>query len=167
MKSVHELAGAEAEMFGTDIGDQAGDEGTFVTHIVDRAGYEGMFGEGHSHWFKVSRLLPTHWYHIDLKIRNEDRMTSIIQMAGDEAAFEQILKECGSDVVLTQVQVVTPAWMNKTDGWRMEKLVSLSTGFDKVGVLVCLLEVDSGVVYADVHDPMFRAESLVEVKKVY
>jgi hypothetical protein len=94
-------------------------------------------------------------------------MTSIIQMAGDEAAFEQILKECGSDVVLTQVQVVTPAWMNKTDGWRMEKLVSLSTGFDKVGVLVCLLEVDSGVVYADVHDPMFRAESLVEVKKVY
>lgn len=154
-------------MFGTDIGDHAEDEGTFGTHIVDRAGYEGMFGEGHSHWYKVSRLLPTHWYHVDLKIRNGDRMTPIVAMAGDEHAFEQVLKSCGSDAVLTQVQVVTPAWINKTDGWRMDKLVSLSTGLDKNGVQVCLLEIASGVVYADVHDPMFCAESLVEVKKVY
>jgi hypothetical protein len=94
-------------------------------------------------------------------------MTSIVQMAGDEAAFEQILEACGSDVVLTQVQVVTPAWLNKTDGWRMEKLISLSTGFDKFGVLVCLLEVDGGVVYANVHNPSFNADSLIEVKKIY
>ena len=157
-------------MFGTDAVDKVGEEGeegAFRTDIADQAGVEGMFGQGHSHWFKVSRLLPTHWYHVDLKIRNEDRMTSIVQMAGDEASFEQILKECDSEVVLTQVQVVTPAWMNKTDGWRMEKLISLSTGFNKIGVLVCLLEVDSGVVYADVHDPQFCIDSLVEVKKIY
>ncbi|MNQ96402.1 hypothetical protein D3C85_1120050 [compost metagenome] len=154
-------------MFGTDIADQAEDEGTFGTDIDDQAGEEGMFGKGRSHWYKVSRLLPTHWYHVDLKIRNGDRMTSMVEMAGDEAGFEQILSKCGSDVVLTQVQVVTPAWINKTDGWRMEKLISLSTGFDKIGVLVCLLEVDSGVVYANVHDPLFRIDSLLEVKKIY
>lgn len=154
-------------MFGTDIADQAEDEGTFVADIADQAGEEGMFGIGHSHWFKISRLLPTHWYHVDVKIRNEDRMTPLVLMAGDETAFEEILKKRGPDLELTQVQVVTPAWINKTDSWRMEKLISLSTGFDKIGVLVCLLEVDSGVVYADVHDPLFRIDSLVEVKKIY
>ncbi len=154
-------------MFGTDIADLAEDEGTFVTDIADQAGEEGMFGSGHSHWFKISRLLPTHWYHVDVKIRNEDRMTPLVLMAGDETAFEEILKKRGPDLELTQVQVVTPAWINKTDGWRMEKLISLSTGFNKIGVLVCLLEVESGVVYADVHDPLFRIDSLVEVKKIY
>ncbi|WP_223508073.1 hypothetical protein [Pseudomonas sp. BF-B-25] len=154
-------------MFGTDIADQAEDEGTFGTDIADQAGEEGMFGEGHSHWFKISRLLPTHWYHVDVKIRNEDRMTPLVLMAGDETAFKEILKKRGPDLELTQVQAVIPKWMNKTDAWSMEKLTGLSLGYDKIGIPVCLLEVASGAVYADVHDPQFCIDSLVEVKKIY
>lgn len=93
-------------MFGTDIADQAEDEGTFGTDIDDQAGDEGMFGKGHSHWFKISRLLPTHWYHVDVKIRNEDRMTPLVLMAGDETAFKEILEKSGPDLELIQVQAV-------------------------------------------------------------
>ena len=139
----------------------------FGTDLIDRAGRVGMFGEGHAHWFKISRLLPTHWYHVDVRIRNEGRMTPLVLMAGDETAFKQILKKCGPDFVLTEVQAVIPRWMNKTDTWSMEKLTGLSLGQDKHGIPVCLLEVASGAVYADVHDPMFCIESLVEVKKIY
>ena len=94
-------------------------------------------------------------------------MTPLVLMAGDETAFKQILKKCGPDFVLTEVQAVIPRWMNKTDTWSMEKLTGLSLGQDKHGIPVCLLEVASGAVYADVHDPMFCIESLVEVKKIY
>lgn len=139
----------------------------FGTNVTDRAGGIGMFGEGHAHWFKISRLLPTHWYHIDLKIRNEDRMTPMVEMAGDELGFKQVLEKCGDDVVLKEVQVITPAWMNKTDGWRMEKLIGMSIGLDKHGVQVCLLEVASGEVYVDAHEPLFCIDSLIEVKKIY
>ncbi|WP_347912531.1 hypothetical protein [Pseudomonas grandcourensis] len=139
----------------------------FGTDLIDRAGIVGMFGEGHAHWVKISRLIRTHWYHVDVKIRNEGRMTSLVLMAGDEAAFVDILKKRGPDFELTQVQAVIPKWMNKTNTWSMEELTGLSLGQDKHGIPVCLLEVASGEVYTDVHDPLFRIDSLVEVKKIY
>jgi hypothetical protein len=139
----------------------------FGTDLIDRAGIVGMFGEGHAHWVKISRLIRTHWYHVDVKIRNEGRMTPLVLMAGDEAAFVDILRKRGPDFELTQVQAVIPKWMNKTNTWSMEELTGLSLGQDKHGIPVCLLEVASGEVYADVHDPLFRIDSLVEVKKIY
>jgi hypothetical protein len=139
----------------------------FGTNLIDRAGIVGMFGEGHAHWVKISRLIRTHWYHVDVKVRNEGRMTSLVLMAGDEAAFVDILKKRGPDFELTQVQAVIPKWMNKTNTWSMEELTGLSLGQDKHGIPVCLLEVASGEVYADVHDPQFCIDSLVAVKKIY
>jgi hypothetical protein len=139
----------------------------FGTNVVDRAGFVGMFGEGYAHWFKVTRLLPTHWYHVDAKVRNEERMTPMVLMAADETSLLQILEKRGPDFELTQVQAVIPKWMNKTDSWSMEKLTGVSVGEDRIGVVVCLLEMANGVVYADVHDPSFQIDALTNVRKIF
>lgn len=139
----------------------------FDTDLINRAGEVVMFSDGHGHWFNITRLLLTHWYHVDVKVREEGRMTSIVMMAGDETAFEQILKKRGPDLELIDVQAVIPKWMNKSDAWSMEKLTGLSVGQTKLGIPVCLLELASGVVYADTHDPSFKIDSLTEVRKIF
>ncbi|MCK8687667.1 hypothetical protein M1M10_30130 [Pseudomonas umsongensis] len=94
-------------------------------------------------------------------------MTSIVMMAGDETAFEQILKKRGPDLELIDVQAVIPKWMNKSDAWSMERLTGLSVGQTKLGIPVCLLELANGVVYTDTHDPSFKIDSLTEVRKIF
>jgi hypothetical protein len=49
----------------------------------------------------------------------------------------------------------------------MEKLTSVSVGFDKNEIPVCLLEVESGVVYSDAHDSTFDANALINLRKIY
>jgi hypothetical protein len=62
----------------------------FRTYERDIAGVPGMFGEGLAHWHMISRSLQSHWYHVDLKIRHEDRMISSVQMLNDESKWRQM-----------------------------------------------------------------------------
>jgi hypothetical protein len=57
--------------------------------------------------------------------------------------------------------------MNKGDGWKMEKLTSLSMGFSQDEVPVSILEVESGEIYVDMHEPGLKVESLTGLKELY
>ena len=126
-----------------------------------------MFGEGLAHWHMISHSLQSHWYHVDLKIRHEDRMISSVEMLNDESKLVEILSQQGSDFVVTCVQLTTPSWMNKSGQWLMEKLIGVSVGFDKNNFAVCVLEVVSGSIYTVAHDPSVTVESLTKVRKIY
>lgn len=139
----------------------------FRTTTADQAGLTGMFGEGLAHFHAVSRSLATHWYHVSLKRRHEGRFVSQEEMLNDEPRLVELLTAQGEDLVVHEVQVVTPARMNKRSGWRMEKLRTLSMGFDRADVPVCVVEVESGDVYVDAHDPEFDVESLKGLKQLY
>jgi hypothetical protein len=57
--------------------------------------------------------------------------------------------------------------MNKSGGWRMEKLDGLSIGYDKLDIRVSLIEVSEGKTYTDVHDETFDAKTLRNTSKIY
>lgn len=57
--------------------------------------------------------------------------------------------------------------MNKGDGWKMEKLTSLTMGFSMDEVPVSILEVEDGEVYIDTHEPGLKVESLTGLKELY
>jgi hypothetical protein len=139
----------------------------FRTYESDIAGVPGMFGEGLAHWHMISRSLQTHWYHVDLKVSHEDRLLPSVWMLNDESKLAEILSQQGSDFVVTDVQVMSPPWMNKSGHWLMEKLVGVSVGFDRNDIEVCLLEVANGSIYTDAHDPSVTVESLTKVRKIY
>jgi hypothetical protein len=131
----------------------------FRTHTDEMAGLPGMFGEGLAHWHAVSRSLATHWYHVSIKQRYEDRLI--------ETKLFELISAQGPDLVIDELQVVSPPWINKSGSWRMERLTSVSVGYDKKEVPVCLLGVESGAVYTDVHDPTFDANTLTNLRKIY
>ncbi|MDR8364207.1 MULTISPECIES: hypothetical protein [Pseudomonas] len=139
----------------------------FRTQDVDLAGLPGMFGEGLTHWHAVSRSLATHWYHVGIKLRHEDRFISQVEMLNDETKLFELISTQGPDLVIDELQVVTPPWINKIGSWRMERLTSVSVGYDKNEIPVCLMEVESGAVYVDVHDPTFDASTLTNLRKIY
>ncbi|MCK6250521.1 MULTISPECIES: hypothetical protein [Pseudomonas] len=139
----------------------------FRISMQDQAGPAGMFGDGLAHFHAVSRSLATHWYHVSLKRRHDDRFVAYEEMVSDEPRLVELLIAQGESLVVQDVQVVTPGWMNKSSSWRMEKLTSLSMGFNRVEVPICVLEVESGDVYIDTHQRDLDVDSLIGVKELY
>ncbi len=135
--------------------------------MQDQAGPAGMFGDGLAHFHAVSRSLATHWYHVSLKRRHEERFVAFEEMISDEPRLVELLIAQDENLVVQEVQVVTPGWMNKSSSWRMEKLSTLSMGFNRVDVPICVLEVESGEVYFNTHQRDLDVNSLTEVKEFY
>lgn len=139
----------------------------FRSHQADMAGMPGMFGDGLMHWHGVSRTLATHWYHVSVKRLQEGQFRNYEEMLNDEPRLMELLVSQDESLVVQEVQVVTPAWMNGDVGWKMEKLVSLSMGFSRAEVPVCVLEVESGDVYVDTHEADLDVASLKGLKELY
>jgi hypothetical protein len=62
---------------------------------------------------------------------------------------------------------VTRSWMNKTEGWQMERLTKVTVGEDSIGSEVCLLEVGEGAVYHTSHQPDFKVEALTNLRPIF
>lgn len=139
----------------------------FRSHQADMAGIPDMFGDGLMHWHGVSRALATHWYHVSVQRLHEGQFRNYEEMINDEMRLVELLVAQDESLVVQEVQVVTPSWMNKEGGWKMEKLTSLSIGHNQAGVAVCVLEVEGGAVYVDTHEPGLGADSLNGVKELY
>ncbi|MDH4552674.1 hypothetical protein [Pseudomonas sp. BN607] len=139
----------------------------FRSHLADMAGIPGMFGDGLMHWHGVSRALATHWYHVSVQRFEDGQFRDQTEMPNDEARLVDLLLAQNESLVVREVQAVTPGWMNKSDGWRMEKLMSLSMGFSQEEVPVSILEVEGGKVYIDSHEPNLNVESLTGLKELY
>ncbi|MBH3416808.1 hypothetical protein H8F21_07000 [Pseudomonas sp. P66] len=139
----------------------------FRISMQDQAGPVGMFGDGLAHFHAVSRSLATHWYHVSLKRRHDERFMAYEEMVSDEPRLVELLISQDESMVIKEVQVVTPAWMNKGSSWKMEKLTSLSMGFNQVEVPICVLQVESGDVYVNTHQRDLDIDSLVGLKELY
>ncbi|KPW47391.1 hypothetical protein ALO95_200113 [Pseudomonas syringae pv. antirrhini] len=135
--------------------------------MQDQAGPVGMFGDGLAHFHAISRSLATHWYHVNLKRRHEGRFVAYEEMLNDEPRLVELLISQDENLVVQEVQVVTPAWMNKGSCWKMEMLTSLSMGFNQVEVPVCVLRVESGDVYVNTHQRDLDVAALVGVRELY
>ncbi|WP_412481404.1 hypothetical protein [Pseudomonas asiatica] len=139
----------------------------FRSHQADMAGLPGMFGDGLMHWHGVSRALATHWYHVSVQRLHEGQFRNYEEMLNDEMRLVELLIAQDESLVVQEVQAVTPSWMNKDGGWKMERLTSLSMGHNHAGVAVCVLEVEGGAVYVDTHEPGLGADSLNGVRELY
>ncbi|MPR02490.1 hypothetical protein F0169_10665 [Pseudomonas sp. MAFF 212408] len=139
----------------------------FRISMQDQSGPVGMFGDGLAHFHAVSRSLATHWYHVSLKRRHEGRYVAYEEMLNDEPRLVELLISQSENVIVQDVQVVTPGWMNKGTSWRMEMLTSLSMGFNQAEVPICVLEVESGDVYVNTHQHDLDVDALVGVRELY
>ncbi|WP_282349015.1 hypothetical protein [Pseudomonas sp. PS01301] len=139
----------------------------FRTQDADLIGIPGMFGEGISQWHSVSRLLKTHWYHLTVRAEENGRSTELAFMVEGEQKLQRMLVAQDEQAFITDIQVVTPSYMNSKGIWSMEPLAKVTIGVDKDGFEACLLEVEDGAVYHNSHRPGFRPDLLTNLRPIY
>ena len=88
-------------------------------------------------------------------------------MIDSEPRLQQLLISQDAETIITEVQVVTPAHMNGTGVWRMEKLTKVTLGEDQNECVVCLLEVETGSKYHSSHQPSFNTDVLSNLRPIY
>ncbi len=103
----------------------------FRTQDSDLIGVPGIFGEGLAHWHSVSRVLRTHWYHLTVRLTDQGRSTEFVDMIEGEHRLQSMLVTQNAEQEITDVQVMTPAWMNKGAGWDMERVTKVTLGYGR------------------------------------
>ena len=139
----------------------------FRTHDSDMRGLPGMFGEGQYQWHQVSKVLRNHWYHVTVQAKYEDRISEAVLMIDSEPRLQQLLIAQDAETIITDVQVVTPAHMNRMGVWLMERLIKVTLGEDQNECVVCLLEVESGAKYHSSHQLGFSSDVLSNLRPIY
>ncbi|SEE73212.1 hypothetical protein SAMN05216510_4080 [Pseudomonas coleopterorum] len=139
----------------------------FCTHEDDMACAPGLFVIGLAHWNSISRSLNTHWYHVSVMRWQDGSVVSTEELLSDELGLSELLSKQDAAFRVSEVQIVTPSRINGGASWCMERLQSLSMGFDCNDVATCLFQVESGAVYHDSNRPDFDAKSLTGTKQIY
>lgn len=138
----------------------------FRTQDSDLIGIPGMFGEGLAHWHSVSRVLSTHCYHLTVRVTEQGRSTELTHMIEGEYRLQNMLVTQDAEQEITDVQVMTPPWMNKSNGWSMARVTGVTLGnYDDFEV--CLIEVEGGAVYHTSHQPGFQIDLLTNLRPIF
>nr|WP_232108431.1 hypothetical protein [Pseudomonas juntendi] len=88
-------------------------------------------------------------------------------MVNDELKLQQVLQAQDDEVFVKEIQVVTPANMNGSGAWRMEKVERLEIGDDHDGDAVCVVTVDGGSVYHDSYRSSLDVTTLINMRALY
>lgn len=137
----------------------------FRTEDKDLVGIPGMFGA--AHWHGVSRIIRTHWYHLVIRVNEAGRITEYTRMIEGERKLQHMLVSQSDQEEISDVLVVTPTWMNKSDRWNMDRVSKVSLGTDKLGSEVCVIQVESGDVYHNSHTPNFNSNLLTNLIPIF
>lgn len=139
----------------------------FRTHTTDLVGIPGAFGEGLAYWQSVSRILRTHWYHVTLRVEEEGRSTEAVVMIDGEIKLQRLLMSQQDGISVSDLQVVTPSWMNKTSSWQMGKVEKVILGEDIDGCSICSVEMEDGEVFHSTHRSDFDARTLRNLRPIF
>lgn len=126
-----------------------------------------LAGGGEHYWSSVQMALNNAWFLVVYEVcgdENDHRMRSTIFVASskDVVAIGKVVK-------IMQVAIVTPAWMNDTDGWKMDSLDEMWLGSEpkaKGGntATLCVTETGTRHVISALDTPERR---LVSLQRVY
>lgn len=139
----------------------------FRSHETVAEGTPNIFGDGYSNWRMFERHLAHPWYHVALEERLDGKAWPRTMMISDVDMLEEILSQQTSEFVITQIQVVTPGWMNNAGKWVMEELSGLLVGYDSTGRRVCLHNIDDEKSYTDAPGQLIDAHSLKRVRVIF
>lgn len=139
----------------------------FRSHETVSEGTPDFFGDGYSNWRMFERHLAHAWYHVVLEERLEGKVWPRAMMISDVDMLEEILSQQNSEFVVTEIQVVTPGWMNKTGRWIMEGLSGLLVGYDSTGCRVCLHNIDDEKAYTDAPGRLIDTHSLKGLRVIF
>ncbi|WP_145308025.1 MULTISPECIES: hypothetical protein [unclassified Pseudomonas] len=119
----------------------------FSSHEFWSSSASVLLGDGHTCMTIVEWHSNYHWYQVVVSEIENGKKVSRTFLISDVDILDSVLEKQCDDFKVAEVLLVSPAWMNGTSGWALNKLLSLIVGRSQSGGKVCLHKVADGVVY--------------------
>lgn len=99
-------------------------------------------------WPTVEQTLNSEWFYVSvMRIDSEGKGFSSMVMLSSVEQLEQMVTSQTEQEWIQEVFLVTPKYLNKGPGWKMERLLTASLIEDVEGQLGPLYEVEEGQYY--------------------
>lgn len=112
--------------------------------------------QGERYWASVHVMLHNPWFLVAYEVGCDEEeyqtvTTILVSRSTDVVAIGNLVK-------VMQVAIVTPAWMNKSDGWKMESVKEMWVGSEPNAegadtAIVCVTKEDCRHVISAFHTP--------------
>lgn len=98
----------------------------FITHKPAEIFLGAYLGDDSTrYWQYVEQTTHCPWFYVRVgRQQGGEALTSMVMLAS-VSALEKLLNEQGADIWLLDVQLVSPAYLNGSDGWKMERLLEV------------------------------------------
>ncbi|MFJ4247571.1 hypothetical protein [Pseudomonas sp. NPDC089741] len=108
----------------------------------------GPTGEPIQYWGVVERDLETPWFHLYLEVQEDGLAFGHTLLVADAAQLDLLLGQLAGDCSVRSLMLVTPPSMNRSQHWRMERVVRLHVSLNEssTGNLFCI-DLDCGKRY--------------------
>ena len=103
----------------------------FITHKNAEISLGAYLGDDSIHyWQCVEQTTHCPWFYVKVGRQQGSEVLASMVLIPSISALDQLLSEQGSDIWVIDVQLVSPAYLNGSDGWKMERLLEVREAVD-------------------------------------
>lgn len=105
----------------------------FITHKQAEIFLSAYLGDDVTqYWQYVEQTTHCPWFYVKVgRQQGTEALTSMV-LIPSISALEQLLNEQGADIWLLDVQLVSPAYLNGSNEWKMERLLEVRETVDDI-----------------------------------
>jgi hypothetical protein len=123
----------------------------FITHKPAEIFLGAYLGDDSTqYWQYVEQTTHCPWFYVTVGRQQGIEALASVVMLPSISALEQLLNEQGPDIWLLDVQLVSPAYLNGSDGWKMERLLEVRETVNDMSAEACYVySLEGGHVYTE------------------
>lgn len=102
------------------------------------------------YWQYVEQTTHCPWFYVRVGRQQGIEALASMVMLPSISALEQLLNEQGAEIWLLDVQLVSPAYLNGSDGWKMGRLLEVRETVNDMSAEACYVySLEGGHVYTE------------------
>lgn len=123
----------------------------FITHRQAEIHLGAYLGDDSTqYWQYVEQTTHCPWFYVKIGRRQGSEALTSMVLIPSISALEQLLDEQGADIWLLDVQLVSPAYLNGSEGWKMERLLEVRETLDDMSAgTAYVYSLEGGHVYTE------------------
>jgi len=125
-----------------------------------------LYGDGIQLWSAVEHSLHAPWLYVTVLEQQQGQTFRNMLLVQEMTVFETLLCAQNEEMQVEDVQLVSPAHMNNSTGWRMEPLSELAQ-LNHAGMACFIYQVVGGKRYLDCLDASIPEEKLSQRRVIF
>lgn len=124
----------------------------FITYKPAEIFLSAYLGDGSTqYWQYVEQTTHCPWFYVRVGRQQDGEALTSMVMLPSISALEQLLSGQGAATWVLDVQLVSPAYLNGSDGWKMERLLEVRETVDDMSEEAAYVySLEGGHIYSEI-----------------